>query len=153
MANNQDNRRAYRDLLFTTKGMWGGPCDLRQSFWLKNPLCTLHAGLGDYISGAILFEETLMDKGADGRTFADILKSQGIVIGIKVDQVTATARSLCSAQIRVGCGLPTCAFVKIASFMYCTCVFAKIAFFMYCDALRASSDVLHPSPLTQIGSF
>ncbi|MGC1331135.1 class I fructose-bisphosphate aldolase, partial [Pseudomonas sp.] len=41
--------------------------------------------LGQYISGAILFEETLFQHSADGTPFVDILKAAGIVTGIKVD--------------------------------------------------------------------
>jgi fructose-bisphosphate aldolase class I len=44
-----------------------------------------HAGLGKYISGAILFDETLYQKTAGGRQFVDVLLEQGIYPGIKVD--------------------------------------------------------------------
>merc|ERR1712003_371754 len=62
VENTEDNRRAYRELLVTTPG------------------------LGEYISGAIMFEETLYQSGKDGKTFVDCLKDQGIVPGIKVDK-------------------------------------------------------------------
>mmetsp|Transcript_5202 Transcript_5202/g.11523 ORF Transcript_5202/g.11523 Transcript_5202/m.11523 type:complete len:306 (-) Transcript_5202:54-971(-) len=43
-------------------------------------------GLSEYISGVILFEETLYDKAADGETqLVDLLKEQGMIPGIKVD--------------------------------------------------------------------
>eukprot|EP00889_Picochlorum_renovo_P004966 jgi/Picre1/31996/NNA_007344.t1 len=42
-------------------------------------------GLGQYISGAIMFEETLYQSTHDGVQFVDVLKKQGIVPGIKVD--------------------------------------------------------------------
>ena len=42
-------------------------------------------GLGKYISGAILFEETLFQNAKDGTPFVDVLKEQGIIPGIKVD--------------------------------------------------------------------
>eukprot|EP01127_Copromyxa_protea_P006621 TRINITY_DN16633_c0_g1_i1.p1 TRINITY_DN16633_c0_g1~~TRINITY_DN16633_c0_g1_i1.p1 ORF type:complete len:366 (-),score=116.16 TRINITY_DN16633_c0_g1_i1:44-1141(-) len=63
LENNSENRRAYRELLFTTPG------------------------LNEYISGTILFDETLMEhKTKDGsKRLADLLLEQGIVIGIKVD--------------------------------------------------------------------
>lgn len=65
MENNRTNRREYRRLLFTTKG------------------------LNKYISGAILFEETLYEKTEDGKTdLIDYLKEQGIIIGIKTDKGT-----------------------------------------------------------------
>lgn len=62
LENNEVNRRIYRDMLVTTPG------------------------LGQYISGAILFEETLYQKTLDGRSFVDVLNSQGIIPGIKVDK-------------------------------------------------------------------
>lgn len=57
----QENRRAYRDMLFTTPG------------------------LEEYISGVILFDETLRQAAGDGTGFAEVLSSRGIVPGIKVD--------------------------------------------------------------------
>jgi fructose-bisphosphate aldolase class I len=61
VENIEENRRAYRDMLFTTKG------------------------LGDYISGVILFDETIRQKSADGTSFVDLLTKNGILPGIKVD--------------------------------------------------------------------
>ncbi|MEQ9010051.1 class I fructose-bisphosphate aldolase [Algiphilus sp.] len=58
----EENRRAYRDLLFTTPGA------------------------EEYISGVILFEETLYQKTSDGTPFAKLLADRGIVPGIKVDK-------------------------------------------------------------------
>src|SRR5262245_36993357 len=57
----EDNRRAYRDLLFTTPGA------------------------EDYISGVILFDETIRQQGLDGTPFPKLLESRGIIPGIKVD--------------------------------------------------------------------
>ncbi|KAG0564775.1 hypothetical protein M758_8G134000 [Ceratodon purpureus] len=62
LDNTEANRQAYRQLLVTTPG------------------------LGEYISGAILFEETLYQSTTDGRTMVDCLNAQGIVPGIKVDK-------------------------------------------------------------------
>jgi len=62
LANTEENRRAYRELLFTTKG------------------------LGEHISGSILYEETLYQKMADGTPFVDLLHRQNIFIGIKLDK-------------------------------------------------------------------
>merc|ERR1712193_94437 len=62
LAMDEDNRRAYRQLLVTTPG------------------------LGEYISGAILFEETLYQSTKDGKPFVDCLKEANIVPGIKVDK-------------------------------------------------------------------
>src|ERR687884_1062480 len=58
----EENRRAYRDLLFTTEGV------------------------EDYISGVILFDETLRQSSADGTPFPKLLESRGIIPGIKVDK-------------------------------------------------------------------
>ena len=58
----EENRRAYREILFTTKGA------------------------GEFISGAILFDETIRQKTQDDRTFVAALEEQGIVPGIKVDK-------------------------------------------------------------------
>ncbi len=60
----EQTRRAYREMLFTTPG------------------------LGDYISGVILFEETLKQTNAAGVAFPQLLTGQGIVPGIKVDKGT-----------------------------------------------------------------
>lgn len=57
------------------------------------------SGLGQYISGCIMFEETLYQKAADGRQFVDILKAQGILPGIKVDT---------GLQVRVGTPAGVC---------------------------------------------
>lgn len=62
VENVEENRRAYRELLFTTP-------DLEK-----------------YISGVIMFEETLDQKTKDGVNFVELLKSKGIVPGIKVDK-------------------------------------------------------------------
>jgi fructose-bisphosphate aldolase class I len=61
VENVEENRRAYRDMLFTTKG------------------------LGDYISGVILYDETIRQKSSDGTPFVDLLTKNGILPGIKVD--------------------------------------------------------------------
>ncbi len=61
VESNETNRRDYREMLFTTHG------------------------LSDYISGVILYEETLGQKAQDGTPLVDILRKQGVVPGIKVD--------------------------------------------------------------------
>jgi fructose-bisphosphate aldolase class 1 len=42
-------------------------------------------GLGKYISGAILYEETLFQSSSEGTPFVDLLKKNGLFPGIKVD--------------------------------------------------------------------
>lgn len=61
VENTQPNRRDYREFLFRSEG------------------------LNQYISGVILYEETLFDSAADGTPLVDLLTSQGILPGIKVD--------------------------------------------------------------------
>jgi fructose-bisphosphate aldolase class I len=55
------SRRAYREMLFTTPGA------------------------AEFISGAILYDETIRQKSTGGTPLAEVLSSQGIVPGIKVD--------------------------------------------------------------------
>lgn len=62
LENTEANRQAYRQLLVSAPG------------------------LGEYISGAILFEETLYQSTTDGKKIVDVLISQNIVPGIKVDK-------------------------------------------------------------------
>lgn len=59
--NTESNRRDWREVLYSAPG------------------------LGQYISGCIMFEETLYQSAADGTPFVDVLRGQGIVPGIKVD--------------------------------------------------------------------
>jgi fructose-bisphosphate aldolase class I len=61
VENTEDSRRAYRDMLFTAKG------------------------LSQYISGVILYDETLRQKGISGTPFVETLEKNGILPGIKVD--------------------------------------------------------------------
>lgn len=57
----ESNRRDYRELLFRTPGV------------------------GDHVSGVILYDETLRQKAADGTPFVKVLLDQGIRPGIKAD--------------------------------------------------------------------
>jgi fructose-bisphosphate aldolase, class I len=60
----EDNRRAYRELLFTTQGA------------------------AEHISGVILYDETLRQRAADGTPLPEVLAGRGIIPGIKVDTGT-----------------------------------------------------------------
>ncbi len=62
VESNEENRRAWRSLLVTT------------------------TGLGEYINGIILFEETLSQKTDNDNTIPSAAWAQGIVPGIKVDK-------------------------------------------------------------------
>jgi len=53
-------------------------------FWRSTLITT--PGLGDYISGIILFEETLTQKNDQGQLLPQVAEQQGIVPGIKVDK-------------------------------------------------------------------
>ena len=57
----EQSRRAYREMLFTT------------------------SGAAEFISCAILYDETIRQKSSDGKSLAEVLLSQGIIPGIKVD--------------------------------------------------------------------
>jgi len=61
LESTEENRRAYRDLLFTTPGV------------------------EEYISGVILFDETIRQSSLDGTSFPKLLASKGVIPGIKVD--------------------------------------------------------------------
>jgi fructose-bisphosphate aldolase class I len=61
VENTEEHRRAYRDMLFATRG------------------------IGEHISGVILYDETLRQKAADGTPFVDVLNKAGVLPGIKVD--------------------------------------------------------------------
>src|SRR6266508_6160020 len=57
----EENRRAYRELMFTTEAV------------------------EEYISGVILYDETIRQQADDGTPFPKLLESKGIIPGIKVD--------------------------------------------------------------------
>jgi fructose-bisphosphate aldolase class I len=58
----EENRRAYRQLLFTAEG------------------------IEQFISGVILFDETLRQNADDGTPFSKVLADRGVIPGIKVDK-------------------------------------------------------------------
>jgi fructose-bisphosphate aldolase, class I len=64
IPNSEENRRAYRELLLTTPK------------------------LGEHISGAILFDETIRQSTKDGVPFTKVMLDNGIIPGIKVDKGT-----------------------------------------------------------------
>jgi fructose-bisphosphate aldolase class I len=74
VENTEENRRTYRDLLFSAKG------------------------IGDHISGVILYDETLRQKSANGTPFAELLAKLGVLPGIKVDGGTK-AMALCPGEV------------------------------------------------------
>lgn len=58
----EESRRDYRQMLFTTDGV------------------------GDYLSGVILFDETIRQDSSDGRPMLEVLQDAGVIPGIKVDK-------------------------------------------------------------------
>lgn len=62
VENVEENRRKYREVLFTAPG------------------------IEQFISGVILYSETVTHKTKDGKRFVDLLTERGIVPGIKVDK-------------------------------------------------------------------
>ena len=58
----EQNRRDYREMLLRT------------------------AGANEYISGVILYDETLRQDGGDGTPLVDVIRDQGMIPGIKVDK-------------------------------------------------------------------
>lgn len=61
LESTEEHRRAYRDMLFTT------------------------AGIGEYIGGVIMFDETIQQAAGDGLPFPRVLENTGVITGIKVD--------------------------------------------------------------------
>lgn len=64
ISSTEENRLAYREMLFTT------------------------AGLSEFISGVILFDETIRQRTTEGVPVPEMLTNQGIIPGIKVDKGT-----------------------------------------------------------------
>ncbi|HEU4343577.1 MAG TPA: class I fructose-bisphosphate aldolase, partial [Candidatus Binatia bacterium] len=62
IESNENTRRAYREMLFTTKG------------------------IEEAISGVILFDETIRTSARDGTPFPQVLSKKSIIPGIKVDK-------------------------------------------------------------------
>ena len=62
LESTEETRRAYRDMLFTTPGV------------------------EEFISGVILYDETIRQSAHDGTPFPKLLDSKGIIPGIKVDE-------------------------------------------------------------------
>ena len=73
-----ENRRAYRELIVTTPK------------------------IGDYLSGAILVEETVGQATEKGVPFLDILRGKGVIPGIKVDEGTVDLAGFPGEKITIG---------------------------------------------------
>ncbi|KKW23633.1 MAG: Fructose-bisphosphate aldolase [Candidatus Kaiserbacteria bacterium GW2011_GWB1_52_6] len=83
LENTEDNRRAYRQMLITSPGM------------------------GEYISGVIMYDETIHQNTTDGASFVKVLQNVGILPGIKVDQGTIEMSGSPKEKVTAGLeGLP-----------------------------------------------
>ena len=78
LPSTEEHRRAYREMLFTTRG------------------------IGDFISGVILFDETMRQQASDGTPLPQVLARQGIIPGIKVDKGTAALPAFPDEKITEG---------------------------------------------------
>jgi fructose-bisphosphate aldolase class I len=98
IASNEETRRAYRELLFTTPG------------------------LDEFISGGILFEETLYQKTSDGIPLPEYLARHGIIAGVKVDRGTSALPGFVGEKMTLGLdGLRE----RLAEFKQCGARFTK----------------------------
>ncbi len=83
LPNEETNRQAYREMLFTSPG------------------------IGEYISGVIMYDETIRQSSRDGTSFVSVLQNAGVFPGIKVDMGTTADPSSPNEKITKGLeGLP-----------------------------------------------
>jgi fructose-bisphosphate aldolase, class I len=78
VAPTAESRRAWRDLLFSAPA------------------------IGRYLSGVILFDETIHQAAADGTPFVELLAEQGVLAGIKVDQGTVPLAGFAGEMVTEG---------------------------------------------------
>ncbi len=78
VENTQENRRIYRELLFTTPGV------------------------EEFISGVIMFDETIRQHAGDGRSFVQVLNDKDILPGIKVDKGKVPLAGFGSEEVTEG---------------------------------------------------
>lgn len=78
IPNTEENRRAYRELIVTTPG------------------------IGQCLSGAILFDETVHQSTKDGVPFITTLERAGVIPGIKVDEGTTELAGFPGEKITLG---------------------------------------------------
>ena len=78
LPSTETNRRNWRELLFTAPG------------------------LEKFISGVILFDETIRQKASSGTAFAKLLKRKGVIPGIKVDQKSHSLANFSEEEVTEG---------------------------------------------------
>jgi len=129
VENSEENRRAYRQLLFTSG-----------------------KELSEHISGVILYHETLYQKAHDGQTFVNLLRSNGIIAGIKVDTGTvplAGSDGECTTQGAFNL-LPLCVWefeLLKHCFNYCVLFFQDQT--KSCQILSRDSHLTRPRPFSR----
>lgn len=107
----EEARRSYREMLFTTPG------------------------LNEFVSGVIMFEETLGQKTKDGVLFPEYLSQQNIVPGIKVDKGLVPLANSDEEKVTQGLdGLPE----RLAQYKEMGARFAKWRAVFNIDELRPS---------------
>jgi fructose-bisphosphate aldolase class I len=74
----EETRRSYREMLFTT------------------------SGIEEFISGVILFDETIRQKAGNGKSLVEVLTRKGIIPGIKVDKGTIAMPGFPNEKITAG---------------------------------------------------
>ena len=98
IASTEKNRQAYREMLFTA------------------------SGIGKYISGVILFDETIRQSTQMACTFVSVLQNEGVLPGIKVDLGTESFEGSPEEKITKGLdGLPE----RLAEYVKMGAKFAK----------------------------
>jgi fructose-bisphosphate aldolase class I len=98
VENTEDNRRAYREMLFTTPKF------------------------GEYISGVIMYDETFRQSASTGEKFTDLLVREGALPGIKVDMGTEAMADSPDEKLTKGIdGLPA----RLAEYAQLGAKFAK----------------------------
>lgn len=98
VENTEDNRRAYRELLFTTPKF------------------------GEYISGVIMYDETFRQSASTGEKFTNLLVREGALPGIKVDMGTEAMADSPEEKLTKGIdGLPA----RLAEYASLGAKFAK----------------------------
>lgn len=98
LPNEEQNRLAYREMLFTTPD------------------------IGKYISGVIMYDETIRQRSSGGESFVSVLQKEGILAGIKVDLGTESFAESPEEKVTKGLdGLPK----RLAEYVALGAKFAK----------------------------
>ena len=112
----EDNRRAYRDLLFTT------------------------SGLSDHVSGVILFDETIRQAAHDAAPFPQQLAAAGMIPGIKVDTGAKPLAGYPGETVTEGLdGLRE----RLSEYRELGARFAKWRATIYCGAALPTAGAIH----------